>query len=135
MMRTFYVFKINKEFKVITKDEPYNLYLALNNIYTMDKSNVNLAYRLFDEICDISDTRKLDLQVFNKLKDNDYYIKFNNNHLINNYYTDENSKLTINKSFLKIKSSANYPTFFSILKSVPNLFVIDFTSKDYFWLS
>lgn len=134
-MRTFYIFKITNEFRVITKDEPYNLYLALNNIHTMDRDNLSLAYRLFDQICDISDTRILNLSVFNKLKDNDYYIKFNNNHLINNYYTDENSKLTINRAYLKVKSSANYPTFFSILKSVPNLFVIDFTSKDYFWLS
>lgn len=134
-MRTFYIFKINNEFRVITKDEPYNLYLALNNIHNMGIDNLNLAYRLFDQICDVSNIRKLNLSVFNRLKDNDYYIKFNNNHLINNYYTEENSKLTINRAYLKVKSSTNYPTFFSILRSIPNLFVVDFNSKDYFWLS
>ena len=101
----------------------------------MDKDNISLAYKLFDDICEISDTKILNISIFNKFKDNDYYIKFNNNHLINNYYTEENSKLTINKSYFKLKSSTNYPTFFSILKNIPNLFVIDFKSKDYFWLS
>ena len=135
ILRTFYIFKISKEFKVITKDKPYNLYLALDNIHSMNTDELNLAYKLFDEICDRPDVKKLNLSVFNTLKDSDYYIKFNNNHLINNYYTTENSKLTINRSYLKIKSSLNNPTFFKILKSIPNLFVIDFSSKDYFWLS
>ena len=134
-MRTFYIFKINKEFKTITKDKPYNLYLAFDNIHSMDKDNLELAYRLFDEMCDIYDTNKLNTKVFNRMKEKDYYIKWNNSHLVNNYYTSENSKLIINKSFFKLKSSTNNPIFFDILKTIPNLFVIDFNQRDYFWLS
>ena len=134
-MRTFYIFKINREFKTITRNKPYNLYLALDNIHSMNSENVSLAYKLFDEICDMPNTKELNLTIFNEYKDSDYYIKFNNNHLINNYYTTENSKLTINKTYLKLKSSLNNPTFFKALKNIPNLFVIDFASKDYFWLS
>lgn len=134
-MRTFYIFRINREFKIITKNKPYNLFLALDNIHNMDSDNLNLAYNLYDKICDRNDSKMLNISVFNELKDNDYYTKFNNNHLINNYFTEESSKLTIKKTYLKVKSSLNNPTFFKILSNIPNLFVIDFASKDYFWLS
>ena len=134
-LRTFYIFKINKEFKIITKDKPYNLFLALDNIHRMDTKDVKLAYRLFDEICDIGKCKWLNDSIFNEFKDNDAYTKFNNNHLIYDYYTRENSKLIIKTSYLKLKSTSNNPAFFHVLKGYPNLFVIDFDSKDYFWLS
>lgn len=134
-MRTFYIFKINKEFKVITKDKPYNLYLALDNIHNMNSKDLKLAYKLFDEICDVNTKSNINNSIFNELKENDSYTKFNNNHIIYDYYTRENSKLIINKSYIKLKSTSNNPTFFNILKNFPNLFVIDFNSKDYFWLS
>lgn len=134
-MRTFYIFKINKEFKTITKDKPYNLFLALDNIHSMDRRDISLAIRLYDEVCDSNDIRTLNLSIFNLLRDSDYYTKFNNNHIINNYYTDESSKLTVNRTYLKLKSSLNNPTFFKTLEVIPNLFVVDFSSKDYFWLS
>lgn len=134
-MRTFYIFKINREFKILTQDKPYNLYLALDNIHSMDRRDLSLAIRLYDEVCDANDVRSLNLSIFNRLRDSDYYMKFNNNHIINNYFTDENSRLTVNKTYLKLKSSLNNPTFFNTLKVFPNLFVCDFSSKDYFWLS
>ncbi len=134
-MRTFYIFKINREFKIITKDKPYNLYLALDNIHSMDKRDISLALRLYDEVCTNFDVKSLNISIFNTLRSSDYYTKFNNHHLINNYYTDETSKLTIHKTYLKLKSSLNNPVFFKTLKVFPNLFVIDFYEKDYFWLS
>lgn len=134
-MRVFYIFKINKEFKTITKDKPYNLFLALNSIHNMNSNEISLAYKLYSEICDPQDKTRINLVLFNILKNHDNYIKFQNCHLINDYYSKENSKLTVNEAYLKIKSSLNNPTFFELLKSVPNLFVIDFYSKDYFWLS
>ena len=134
-MRTFYIFKINKEFKTLTKNKPYNLYLALNDIYKMDKKNIDIAGHIYYKICDINDIKKLSLRIFNYLKDSDYYMKYNNNHLINNYYTNESSKLTVKKSYLKLKSTINRPYFFRILRIIPNLFVVDFAYQDYFWLS
>ena len=134
-MRTFYIFKINKEFKTITKDKPYNLYLALNGIHNMDSREVNLAYKLFCEICEPQDKMNVNISLFSLLKDNDNYTKFQNRHLINDYYTSESSKLIVNETYLKVKSTKNNPSFFKLLKQIPNLFVIDFYSKDYFWLS
>lgn len=134
-MRTFYIFKINKEFKIITKNNPYNLYLAFNNIHNMNKDDVNLGLILFKEMCEIPKYRELNLAIFNKLKDSDYYTKFNNKHLINNYYTDEKSSLTVKRIYLKLESSKDNPVFFKVLRCIPNLFVIDFKNMDYFWLS
>lgn len=134
-MRTFYIFRINDAFKTITLDKPYNLFLALDNIHSMDKSELPLAVRLFEEVCDRNDIKTLNLSIFNLLRDSDAYTKFNNNHIINNYYTDESSKLTIYQTYLKLKTSKNNPTFFDTLKAIPNLFVIDFEGLDYFWLS
>ena len=134
-MRVFYIFRINKEFKTITRDRPYNLYLALDSIHSMRKKEVKLAYKLYSEICDPQDKTQINLELFQELKNNDNYINFQNSHLINDYYTKENSKLIVSEAFLKVKSSLNNPTFFELLKSIPNLFVIDFYSKDYFWLS
>ena len=134
-MRTFYIFKINDAFKTITLNKPYNLYLALDNIHRMDKEELSLAMKLYEEVCDKNDIRSLNLSIFNLLRDSDAYTKFNNNHIINNYYTDESSKLTIYQTYLKLKTSKNDPTFFETLRYFPNLFVVDFTGKDYFWLS
>ena len=133
-MRTFYIFKINKEFKTLTKNSPYNLFLALDNIHSMDRNDLSLAIRLYDEVCEKNDVRTLNLSIFNLLRDSDYYTKFNNNHIINNYYTDESSRLIVHSTYLKLKSTGNNPTFFKTLKAIPNLFVVDFYSKDYFWL-
>ena len=43
-MRTFYIFKINKEYYKLTKDTPYNLYSAYLNIKLSTKNNINLLY-------------------------------------------------------------------------------------------
>lgn len=134
-MRTFYIFKINREFKILTEKNPYSLFLALDNIYSLDKSEARLAVDLYSQVCDANDVRSLNLSIFNILRDSDYYTKFNNNHIINNYFTEESSKLTVHKTYLKLKSSREYPTFLRTLKVVPNLFVVDFNTKDYFWLS
>jgi len=134
-MRTFYIFKINKEFKTLTKNKPYNLYLALDNIHSMDKRDLSLAIHLYNEVCEANDIRALNFSIFNLLRESDSYTKFNNCHIINNYFTDESSKLTVHKTYLKLKSTLNNPTFFKTLQVFPNLFVVDFGSKDYFWLS
>ncbi|HBA37356.1 MAG TPA: hypothetical protein DCY94_01405 [Firmicutes bacterium] len=134
-MRTFYIFKINREFKMLTRHDPYNLFLALDNIHSMDKGEIELARDLYEQVCDSNDVKRLNLSIFNLLRDSDYYTKFNNNHIINNYFTDESSKLTVHKTYLKLKSSLSTPTFFRTLKTIPNLFVVDFATKDYFWLS
>ena len=105
-MRTFYIFKINKEFKTITKNKPYNLFLALDNIHNMPNEELSLACRLFDEICDSTNAKELNLSIFNALKNSDYYIKFNNNHLINQSLYDNHDHVSHLNNFV-VYSSLN----------------------------
>ena len=53
--------------------------------------------------------------------------------MINNYYKNEESKLTINKAYLLLETNMIKSAFFNDLKN-KNLFVCDFENKDYFWL-
>ena len=66
--------------------------------------------------------------------DNMNYTNFNNTHMINNFYTDETTKLIVNNSHIKIKTNLEYPSFLNDIKSMSNLFICDFINMDYFFL-
>ena len=70
-----------------------------------------------------------------KLSNQDGYSVYGNTHMYNNYYTDEVSKLIVKSSFMILKSNKINSTFLSILNRLPNIFIIDFENRDYFWLS
>lgn len=134
MMRKFYIFKINDEFYSLTKKCPYNLYKSLEQIYKLNKVNVNEAYNLFSSICLPFDKNKLNIKIFSQYQNNESYIKFNNVHILNDYFSKESSKLTVNKSHLILSTSILNPSYFSILKSLNKVFVCDFQNVDYFYL-
>jgi len=132
-MRTFYIFKISDEFKSLTKDNPYNLFKTFEQIYNFNKRDIFLAYDLFFQVATPFDKKNLNLNIFDHNRHNNNYTKFNNIHIINNYYTDEKTELTINNSYLKLKTTVIAPAFFKDIKN-NNIFVCDFQNKDYFWL-
>lgn len=132
-MRTFYIFNISKEFKTLTKDNPYNLFKSFEEIYNFNRNDIFIAYELFFQIAIPFDKKKLNLNICDHNRHNNNYTKFNNIHIINNYYTDEQSELVINNSFLLLKTSLIAPTFLKDIQN-ENLFVCDFQNKDYFWL-
>ena len=69
-----------------------------------------------------------------KHRDDIFYTKNDNVHTIEN--DKEISRLTINNTFLKIKSNKNINTFIKdIVDSKECLFIIDFKNKDYFWIN
>lgn len=133
-MRTFYIFKINDEFVKLTKDCPYNLFKSMEDIYYTEKNNVNTAYNLYEQIVKPINKNELNQIIYNNYKDSDHYTKFNNTHMINNFYSDEQTKLIINSTFMVMKSSVNTPSFLDILKKMSDVFICDFDNKDYFWL-
>lgn len=132
-MRVFYLFNINEEFKSITKDEPYSLFNSLNQIYRLDNRDVFIAFDLINQIIKPFDKRKLNLELFDIYRNNNNYTKFNNIHIINNYFNDEKTELTIKKSYLLLRSTVDVPSFLKDLND-SNVFVCDFKNKDYFWL-
>ncbi len=134
-MRTFYIFKINKEYYKLTKNMPENLYNAYLNIKLSTKNNIKLLYNEYFSFTDSINKNVLSNLVYNRMKEYDGYSIYNNIHSFNNYYTDEVSKLIIFNSFMILKSNIPNSTFFTELAKIPNIFVIDFESEDYFFLS
>lgn len=133
-MRTFYIFKINQEMAILTKDTPYNMFKSMERIYKLDKKDFSLALKMFEQLAVPIDHNKLNLRLYNAYKDNDHYTKYRNVHKINNRYKPEESKLVVNNIYLLLESNIIKPLFLKALNYDSNLFVCDFENKDYFWL-
>lgn len=134
-MRTFYIFKINSDFSKLTQNIPTNLYVAYLNIKMSSQNNLNLLYNEYFKFTEALNTQQINELITGKLKKHDGYGIYLKTHLYNNYYTEESSKLIIKNSYMILKSNKINSTFLTVLLNIPNLFVIDFENKDYFWLS
>jgi len=133
-MRTFYIFKVNKEYYKLTKNIPYNLYNAYLNIRLSTKNNIKLLYNEYFSFTESFNRLILNDMLYKRMSNLDGYSVYNNTHTFNNYYTDEVSKLKVYNSYMILKSNINNSSFFTELAKIPNLFVIDFDTEDYFWL-
>ena len=133
-MRTFYIFKINNMFQTFYNDKSNILFKMFNEIYSSNDQDLINKFRLFEQI-----TIPINKKIFNnyimlKHRDDIFYTKNDNVHTIEN--DKEISRLTINNTFLKIKSNKNINSFIKdIVDSKECLFVIDFQNKDYFWVN
>lgn len=133
-MRTFYIFKINNMFQTFYNDKSNILFKMFNEIYGSNDQDLINKFRLFEQI-----TIPINKKIFNnyimlKHRDDIFYTKNDNVHTIEN--DKEISRLTINNTFLKIKSNKNINTFIKdIVDSKECLFIIDFKNKDYFWIN
>ena len=134
-MRKFYIFNINKEFAILTKELPYNLYKTLEELYYLKKQDYNLGVAIFEKVAIPIDKKLLNITLFNDYKNNQYYTKFNNIHMINNYYSNEKTKLAVNKAFLTLETTIIHPSFLKELDKDHFYFACDFKNKDYFWVS
>ena len=134
-MRTFYIFKVNNDCSRLTKNIPNNLYTAYLNIKLSTSNNIDYLYNEYFTFTDVLKKRDITSFVKAKLSNQDGYSVYGNTHMYNNYYTDEVSKLIVKSSFMILKSNKINSTFLSILNRLPNIFIIDFENRDYFWLS
>lgn len=134
-MRTFYIFKIKKHFAILTKNNPYTLYKTIEDIYKLKESELQKTHNIFKYIQDIIDTDNVNNQIYDEYKNKYTYTKFKDIHTINNYYTKEKSRLTINEKYLLLRSNEQIPSFLKTLSiTKQNMFACDFDNKDYFWL-
>ncbi len=133
-MRKFYIFNINQEFAILTRELPYNLYKTLEELYYLKQQDYSIGVAIFEKVALPIDKKNLNINIFNEFKNNQYYTKFNNLHMINNYYSNEKTTLAINKAFLTLETTTIHPSFLKELKN-SNYFACDFKNKDYFWLS
>lgn len=133
-MRTFYLFKVNEDYSKLTRNIPYNLYSTYLDIKLSSKNNLDYLFNQYKSITDYLKPKLINQFLFNKMKDMDGYSLYKNIHMYNNYYSDEVSKLVVYNSYFILKCNKSASTFLSVLYHIPNLFVIDFENKDYFWL-
>ncbi len=133
-MRQFFIFKIKEEFAILTKKNPHHLYRTLEQIYYVDKNDLELGIDLFERIIEKLNPKQIDVALFKKYKENYFYTKYRNVHQICDVYRSEQTKLIVNKTYLELESSVPRPTFLKELEKENNLFFCDFENKDYFWL-
>lgn len=134
-MRTYFIFKIKKEFVSLYKDNSRNLYEVLKHLYFMKKHEMNYGFNLFTQLTERINKYELNKEIYIKYHKDMTYSKNGNDHIINNLYKDEISILTIKNSYILISANHNYSSFFNILSSLDmNYFICDFEYQDYFWL-
>ena len=133
-MRTFYIFKINNMFQTFYNDKANILFKMFYDIYSSNDEDLINKFRLFEQITIPFNKRIFNNYVMLKHRDDIFYTKNDNVHTIEN--DKEISRLTINNTFLKIKSNKNINSFIKdIVDSKECLFIIDFKNKDYFWIN
>lgn len=133
ILKTFYLFKLNKTYNTIVKTKPFNIYCLLNSIYSYKSGDINIAFDLFKEVCAPINKEFFNEYYFNKLKSLEEYTKFQNIHMYNNYLSGEVSKMTVNNSHLLIKSNINDNIFISNITD--NLFICNFNDSEYKYLT
>ena len=132
-MRKFYIFNISPEFRILNRNNEYDLYKQMESIKRLNKEEFYIGIKIFNTIASIINTNNINYEVYNQNKNSDFYTKYRNIHMINNYYKDEESKLIINKTYMILETNKPKSTFFKYLKN-KGFFVCDFENKDYFWL-
>lgn len=132
-MRTYYIFKINDDFRTLYNKKSNSIYKMLSDIRVSKEEDRDKVSKLYNKL-----TKKID-----KKKVNDFIIR---NHLNDFYYKKigiyhelcnnlEDSILTVNNTFIKLVTNNNISSFFKDLYLLnDNLFLIDFENKDYFYM-
>ncbi len=134
ILKTFYIFKLNRQYFKLAHKKPENIYIILKTIYNHNNKDVLVAFDLFDEVCCPINKNFFNSYLFEELSVLEEYTKYRDVHMYHNYFTNEESKITINKSFIKIKSNKFENIFIKSLLDIENLFICNF-NKNYYFLS
>ena len=134
-MRVFYIFQIKKDLEKITKENPYMLFNTLETIYYREPDDIRSCYTFLHQIIDKINIKEIDIALFKKYKENFFYMKYRNVHSLHDVYRQENTTITLNKTYIKLETNVIKPRFLEELHKQKNYFVCDFKEKDYFWLS
>ena len=135
-LRTFYIFKMRKEFVSLYRDNPSSLYSVLKHLYYMKRSEAKIGIALYNQLTEKINKIAMDRKIFIAYHKELVYSKNDNDHVINNLYKDEVSILNIKKAYILITTNKNYSSFFNILsKFGEEYFVCDFIHEDYFWIN
>ena len=133
-MRIFYIFQINTNIKKMTQESPYNLFHTLETIYYRSPEDVELSYLFLKQLIIPIDLKNLDIALFKRFKENYFYTKYKNVHKMHDVYRQENTTLTLYKTYMKMETNVIKPRFLEIIRQKKNIFICDFEEKDYFCL-
>lgn len=132
-MRKFYIFNINPEFSIIYKDNAYDIFKEMEIIKNLNKDEYYIATQIFETYTKKINKNSINKKIANCYKDSYYYTKYKNSHMINNYYKNENTKLTVKNAYLILETNYHKPSFLKNLIN-NNYLACDFENKDYFWI-
>lgn len=133
LMRTYYIFNVNKYFSHMYKNKSFKMYKIFEEIYrTKDYDGIK-TYSIMEQVANPFNKIMLNEYINFKYKCKFEYERKDNLHILKGR---ENTNLIINNYNIKIRTTNNYSIFFNDLNEYnDNLFVCDFENKDYFWLS
>ena len=133
ILRTYYIFNVNKFFKYIYDNNPFKMYKIFEDIYYSNYYDKIKTFRVLEEVALPFNKIMLNEYIYYEYKSKYGYRRNNEIHILN---TDERTTLRINNYNIKIETDSNYSAFFDNIRNYNyNLFVCDFDNKDYFWLS
>lgn len=118
---------------ILLKESPYNLFKSLEGIYLLDKASVGFGKDILDQIIVPIDKMKYNRLIYDKNKENDFYMKSGDTHKIINKYRKEDSTITVRNSHILLKTNIINKDIRKFLP-ISELFACDFENKDYFWL-
>ena len=135
-MRTFYIFKMRKEFESLYKDNPSSLYNVLKHLYHLKRHDLEYGFNLYNQLIEKINKKETDRKIYIRYHREFVYSKNGNDHVINNLYKDEVSILNIKYAYILINTNKNYSSFFSVISILGSeYFVCDFNNNDYFWIN
>lgn len=118
---------------ILLKESPYNLYKSLENIYFLDRASIGFGKDLLDQLIVPLDKLKYNRLIYDKNKENDFYMKTGDNHRVVNKYRKEDTTITVKNSHILLKTNMINKNIRKFLP-ITELFACDFENKDYFWL-
>lgn len=133
LMRTYYIFNVNRYFTYMYKNNPFKMYKIFEEIYNTKEYDSVKTYHVFEQVADPFNKIMLNEYIYYEFKYKYGYKRNENIHTLNN---NEKTTIRINNYNIKIETENNYTIFFEYLNKYNNsLFVCDFANKDYFWLN
>ena len=119
---------------ILLLNSPYNLYKTLESIYLLDKTSVGVGREILEQVSSLINTNMYNKMLYEKNKDNDFYMKMGSSHRIYNKYRAEETIITVKNTHILMTTNV-MPKNIKMFLPTNDLFVCDFENRDYFWLS
>lgn len=119
---------------VLLYSNPYTLYKTLESVYLLDKESIGVGREILEQVSNLIDTIAYNKMIYEKNKNNDFYMKIGSNHRIYNKYRDEETNIVVKNTHILLTTNV-LPKNINLFLPTNDLFVCDFENRDYFWLS